>query len=93
VNFFFHPKEPFPPSLDVLQLKDNAYESFVSAEHVARVIEMEDRVGLLRSLSYEYCGSSDGIMRGLGKELSMIEHFLRLVKLHNSAIYYFQWAT
>ena len=95
VKLFFHSKEAFPPLLDVLQLKDSAYESFVPGGHLAALIEMEDHVGLLRSLSREYCGSSDGITRGLGQEIGMIEHFLRLLHFRNrnSAVYYFQWAT
>jgi hypothetical protein len=95
VKLFFDSKQAFPPLLEVLQLNDSAYESFVSAEHLASLIEMEDRVGLLRSLSREYCGSSDGITRGLGDEMGMIEHFLRLLQFRNrnSAVYYFQWST
>jgi len=92
-NVLFCPKHEFSSSLEVLQLKDTAFESFVSVPQLSTLIEMEDRVGLLRSLSREYRGASDGITRGLGKEMAMIEHFFRLLQLHNSSVYYFQWAT
>lgn len=95
VKLFFSSREAFPPLLESLQLKDTAFESLVTPEQLSDFIEMEDRVGLLRSLSREYCASSDGIVRGLGEEIGMIDHFLRLLRFRNrnSAVYYFQWVT
>jgi hypothetical protein len=94
MNVLFEPpREAFPQSLQVLQVNESAFESFVTAQQLSTLIQVEDRVGLLRSLTREYYGSSDGIIKGLGVEIGMIDQFLRLLRFRNSALYYFQWAT
>jgi hypothetical protein len=92
-TLFSPPKDAFPQLLQILQLNDTAFESFVTAQQLTTLIEVEDRVGLLRRLTREYCGSSDGIIKGLGIEIGMIDNFLRLLRFRNSGLYYFQWVT
>jgi hypothetical protein len=72
---------------------ESALENLVSQQQLSTLIDVEDRVGLLRRLSYEYCRSSNGIMSGLGAEIGMIGNFLRLLRFRDSAVYYMQWAT
>jgi hypothetical protein len=90
---FSPPRDAFPQSLQILQLNETAFESLVTAQQLSTLIEVEDRVGLLRRLTREYCGSADGIIQGLGIEIGMIDNFLRLLRFRNSGLYYFQWVT
>jgi hypothetical protein len=93
MNLFFGATRAFPQSFQILQLNESALENFVSQQQLSTLIDVEDRVGLLRRLSYEYCRSSDGIIRGLGTEIGMIDNFLPLLRFRDSAVYYMQWAT
>ena len=90
---FSPPRDAFAQSLQILQLNEAALESLVTPQQLSTLVEVEDRVGLLRRLTRDYCGSSDGIIKCLGIEIGILDNFLRLLRFGDYALYYFQWAT
>ena len=81
------PRDEYPEELAFLEHPDGA-NAFVTAAQISRLVEQEDRVGLLERLSRRLHRHEDSVWHHLGTEMKRLELFLRLMKLSERPMFY-----
>jgi hypothetical protein len=61
--------------------------AYVTAAGVARLSQMERRVGLLRRLAQHYQSSSESITQSFGDAIEELHHFVALSHLSRAAVF------